>query len=150
MKKVMFVLGMSVLVSLASQAQDKKAATPAATPSVISGDSAEFKFKEDEFSFGTINQGESVTHEFEFTNTGKQPLIITEAHGSCGCTVPEWPHDAVKKGENQKIKVTFNSTGKSGMQDKTVTINSNAKGGSKVLHLRGTVNVPAKKEEGKK
>src|SRR6185369_16817943 len=102
----------------------------------------EFKFKEEEFNFGTIKQGESVTHEFEFTNTGIEPIIISSAQGSCGCTVPVWPKEPITKGQTSTIKVTFNSAGKMGMQDKTVTINSNARQNPVVIHLKGAVSTP--------
>jgi len=55
---------------------------------------ASFKFHEEEFNFNTIKQGESVNHDFAFTNTGKEPLVISNAAGSCGCTVPTWPFSA--------------------------------------------------------
>jgi len=102
----------------------------------------EFKFKEEEFNFGTIKQGDVVTHEFEFTNNGAEPIIISSAQGSCGCTVPTWPKEPVAKGTKSVIKVTFNSAGKMGMQDKTVTINSNAKQNPMVIHVKGNVEKP--------
>lgn len=104
---------------------------------------SEMVFDNEEFNYGTIKQGESVTHEFVFTNAGKEPIIITNAQGSCGCTVPEWPKEPIMKGEKGRIKVTFNSAGKMGMQDKTVTITSNAKNSPRVLHLKGTIESPA-------
>ena len=116
------------------------AVTPAAVP--VNPNAPDFKFSEEEFNFGTIKQGESVTREFTFTNTGKEDLIISNAQGSCGCTVPIWPKEPLKKGAKNVIKVTFNSAGKMGMQDKTVTITSNAKNSPKVLHLKGTVEQP--------
>ena len=58
---------------------------------------------------------------------------------SCGCTVPQWPKEPIMKGQSGTIKVTFNSTGKLGVQDRTVTITSNAKQNPMVLHLKGTV-----------
>src|SRR6185369_6066897 len=96
-------------------------------------------FEVDEYNFGTIKQGDKVSYDFNFVNNGKEPLVITEAHGSCGCTVPTWPKEPVAKGAKGVIHVEFNSAGKQGMQDKTVTLTSNAKGGSKVLHLKGNV-----------
>ena len=104
---------------------------------------AEIKFDEEEFNFGTIKQGEAATHEFKFVNTGKEPLIISNAQGSCGCTVPEWPKEPIQKGAKGTIKVTFNSAGKMGMQDKTVTITSNAKSSPKVIHMKGNVEAGA-------
>lgn len=131
----------SLLISAATYAQSEKAA-PAAVPAE-NKNAAEMVFEVEEFNFGTIKQGESVTHEFNFTNNGKDDLIITNAQGSCGCTVPQYPKDPIKKGATGSIKVTFNSAGKMGMQDKTVTITSNAKNSPRILHLKGTVEAPA-------
>lgn len=100
------------------------------------------KFDELDYNFGTIKQGESVTHIFKFTNGGKEPLIINNAVGSCGCTVPEYPKEPIRPNGAGEIKVTFNSTGKSGPQDKTVTITYDTDK-TVVLHMRGTVEVPA-------
>ena len=107
------------------------------------GHKPEFKFETVEHNFGSIQQGESVTYEFNFTNTGNEPIIISNAEGSCGCTVPVYPKQPIMKGQSSTIKVTFNSTGKIGIQDKTVTITSNAKNSPKILHLKGTVEQPA-------
>jgi hypothetical protein len=140
------ILAIALFVSIASaNAQDKNqnpapATNPVATPENKNG--PEIKFDIEEYNFGTIKQGEKVTYDFAFVNSGKEPLIISEAHGSCGCTVPEWPKEPVAKGAKGNIHVEFNSTGKMGMQDKTVTITSNAKSGSKVLHLKGNVEAP--------
>ena len=100
------------------------------------------KFDEMEFNFGTIKQGESVTHEFKFKNGGKEPLIINTAVGSCGCTVPEYPKEPIKPNGSGVIKVTFNSTGKMGPQDKTVTITYDTDK-TIVLHMKGTVEAAA-------
>ncbi len=136
------------LLMTAAFAQDKKAApapttVPAQAAPADMKNAPEMTFEVEEYNFGTIKQGESVTREFSFTNTGKEALIISNAQGSCGCTVPQYPKEPiVSKGKNS-IKVTFNSAGKMGMQDKTVTITSNAKNSPKVLHLKGTVEAPA-------
>jgi hypothetical protein len=140
MKKNILVAGVFLLLSLAVKAQETKpAATPPAPKAVENPNQADFKFEKEEYNFGAIKQGDVVNYEFKFTNAGKEPLIITEAHGSCGCTVPEYPKEPIKAGGKGVIKVTFNSAGKSSMQDKTVTISSNAKGGPKVLHIKGNV-----------
>ena len=144
MKKTILALAAFAMIT-AAHAQTPATTAPA-TPAPVAApenkNAADFKFDVEEYNFGTIKQGESVNYDFNFVNTGKDPLIITEAHGSCGCTVPVWPKDPIKKGEKAQIKVTFNSTGKMGMQDKTVTITSNAKEPSKVLHLKGNVETP--------
>jgi hypothetical protein len=136
MKKSILLVACTLLMAFATQAQtaDKAAVNPNAS---------EMTFDALEFNFGTIKQGDSVNHEFEFVNNGKEDLIITNATGSCGCTVPQYPKEAIKKGSKGSIKVTFNSAGKMGMQDKTVTITSNAKNSPVILHLKGTVEAPA-------
>lgn len=147
MKKTLIVAACGILLGTTSAfAQTDKAAVkaaPGATPAAIAPadnkNASEMTFEAEEFNFGNIKQGESVTHEFSFTNTGKEDIIITNAQGSCGCTVPLYPKEAIKKGEKGNIKVTFNSAGKMGMQDKTVTITSNAKNSPRILHLKGTV-----------
>lgn len=129
MKKLLIVVFM-LLSGTALMAQTDAAAK-------TSG--ASFKFEEMEFNFGQIKQGDKVGHKFKFINNGTEPLIISQAQGSCGCTVPEWPKQPLKPGESGIIDVTFDSAGKMGVQDKTVTITSNAATNPVVLHIKGTV-----------
>nr|HNH67158.1 DUF1573 domain-containing protein [Bacteroidia bacterium] len=68
-----------------------------------------------------ITEGEIVSYNFKFKNSGKAPLIITQASASCGCTVPEYSKDPIAPGQEGFIKVTFNSEGKHGMTSKTIT-----------------------------
>lgn len=100
---------------------------------------------ETSFDFGEIQQGKSVTHEFILKNSGDAELIITSVKGSCGCTVPEWPKSPISQGEEAIIKVTFNSAGKSGKQNKTVTLVSNSIPNTKVITINGNVIVPKNK-----
>lgn len=139
MKLKSILLVSSLLIATTTFAQEEKKQL---NNVANDGNQGEFKFKEEEFDFGTIKQGESATHEFEFTNTGTEPIIISTAQGSCGCTVPIWPKEPIAKGQKSTIKVTFNSAGKMGMQDKMVTINSNAKPNPMVIHMKGTVSSP--------
>jgi len=137
MKNLILVCALFLCGSVAVNAQDAaKTGTTGA---------ASMKFDEVEYNYGTIKQGDVVEHKFTFTSTGKEPLVISQAQGSCGCTVPEWPKEAIKKGEKGVIKVTFNSAGKMGPQDKTVTLMSNASDSPMVLHIKGTVEAPAPK-----
>jgi uncharacterized repeat protein (TIGR01451 family) len=79
--------------------------------------------------FGDIIQGEKVEYTFKLTNTGDQPLIITNVEVTCGCTVPKgWPRDPIAPDESAEITISFNSTGKSGKQNKVISIISNSKG----------------------
>lgn len=77
--------------------------------------------------FGDIYQGDKVEHTFYFTNTGNEPLLITNVQVSCGCTTPKgWPRDPIPPGGRGELTISFNSAGKSGKQNKPVTIVSNA------------------------
>ena len=89
--------------------------------------------------FGTIHEAEVVEYDFAFTNTGKSPLLITSATGSCGCTVPSYPHDPVAPGASAVMKVTFNSAGKSGHQEKSVAIRTNTLRATEMLYIRADI-----------
>jgi hypothetical protein len=118
---------------------------PASASGNEKGDLPVMEFKEDKFDFGKIVQGEKVSHTFMFKNTGKGDLVISSASGSCGCTVPEYPKTAVPSGTTGLIKVTFDSSGKEGHQEKTVTITANTVPNTKVLKIIATVDIPEDK-----
>ena len=92
--------------------------------------------------YGTIDYNADGERKFVFTNNGTEPLIIKNAKGSCGCTVPEWPKELIDIGGTAKIKVTFNSGSKKGKQNKTITLVTNAMPSTKVLLIKGTILVP--------
>lgn len=100
----------------------------------------EMTFVETEFDFGAIEPGDKVTHEFSFKNTGKADLLISDARGSCGCTVPEYPKEAIAPGAGGKITVTFNSAGKHGKQHKTVTLFTNTAKEREQLSIKTSIN----------
>lgn len=102
----------------------------------------EFTFETDNHEFGEIQQGEKVTYAFKFKNTGKSPLVISSASASCGCTVPEYTKTPVQPGEEGFINVTFDSSGKSGMTSKTVTLIANTIPNTKVLTISADIQVP--------
>lgn len=99
-------------------------------------------FERTEFDFGRIYEGEKVKYNFKFTNTGNSDLIITSAKGSCGCTVPDYPKTPIKAGEGGSISVEFNSAGRKGQQNKTITISTNAQPPTVVLTIRAMVVEP--------
>lgn len=114
----------------------------------------QFKFKSgDTYDFGTLKEGPVAEHIFEFTNAGKEPLIIQGATASCGCTTPEWPKEPILPGKSGKITVRYNTQGRVAPFNKEVYIQSNAfvPGGKEryELHIKGTVvaadAAPAKK-----
>lgn len=92
------------------------------------------------FDFGTIQDGEVVSHTYKFTNTGSEPLIISDAKGSCGCTVPSKPTAPIAPGATGEITVQFNSKGKPGARDQKVTVTANTNPAQTFLHMTGTVN----------
>lgn len=109
-------------------------------------DLPKFSFEKDTHDFGAITQGEKVSYSFKFKNTGKSDLVITNASGSCGCTVPNYPKEPVPAGGEGKIDVTFDSSGKQGKQTKTVTLIANTMPNTTVLTITGEVSVPENKQ----
>lgn len=91
------------------------------------------------YNFGTITEGEQATYSYRFKNTGTNPLVIFEAHGSCGCTVPERPEKPILPGETGFLKVVFNSSGKRGHNEKDITVSANTNPSFPVLKLTGEV-----------
>lgn len=111
---------------------------------ITTSGSAAFTFNEEFWDFQDINEGVLATHDFEFKNTGDVPLVITSARGSCGCTVPDYPRTPIAPGEKGTIKVSFDSNGRPGRNDKTVTIDANTVPRTTVLKI--TSNVIAKEQ----
>ncbi|MCB0754694.1 MAG: DUF1573 domain-containing protein [Flavobacteriales bacterium] len=105
---------------------------------------AAFKFENETIDYGTIENGADGNREFKFTNVGTEPLLITNAKGSCGCTTPEWPKEPIAPGKSGVIKVHYD-TKRTGNFTKTVTLTSNAVESTKILTIKGNVNAP--KEE---
>jgi len=149
MKKVFFALLCLAISSGALFAQSPATpsghATVAPAAPTVDPNAGKFKFKEEIHTFHDVPEGPLAEYDFEFTNIGKSPINITDAHGSCGCTVPTWPHDPVLPGATAKIHVTYNTNGRAGMIDKSVTINSNAQQKPMMLYIKGNV-VPKPKE----
>ncbi len=106
-----------------------------------------FKFEKESHDFGTIDEGTLAEYDFKFTNTGDAPLIITNAAGSCGCTVPKWPNEPIAPGEEGVIHVEFDSQGRTGLQQKQVTINANTVPNTKLLRISSQVTPKAKDGE---
>ncbi len=102
------------------------------------------KFDEMSYDWGKLKEGDKMTHLFKFKNVGNEDLIISDARGSCGCTVPEWPKEPIKAGKTGEIKVIFDSAHKNGPQSKTVTLTANTDPANVVLMIKG--NVDAKEE----
>ena len=135
MKKII-ILAILILGSVASNAQEtsKKAKQVA---SKVAG--AGMVFVNEVIDYGTISQNADGKREFVFTNNGNAPLVITNAQGSCGCTVPSSPKEPIAPGAKGVIGVKYD-TNRVGPFTKTVTISSNAAGQpTKVLTIKGNV-----------
>ena len=133
--------------SVPSAATTNQTATtpPAATaPAVPAGPLTTLEFTESTYDFGEVMEGDKVNHKYTFTNTGSEPLIISNAKGSCGCTVPNWPRNPIAPGETGEIDVTFDSKGKGkvggNLQSKRVTITANTDPANNYLTIKGKVN----------
>ena len=105
----------------------------------ISLGSAIIEFDQTEYDFGTITEGDVVEGKFLITNKGKVDLIITSVKPSCGCTTPEWTRDPIKPGESGEIKFSFNSRGRVGKQNKSITVKANTEKVTEIIRIKGTV-----------
>jgi len=97
-----------------------------------------FKWENTEHDFGEIKHLDPVVYEFEFTNKGQAPLVISEVEGSCGCTVTEYTKDPVMPGKTGKVKATFDAAA-IGKFRKSIKVVANVEGGPEYLYIKGTV-----------
>lgn len=100
---------------------------------------AKIVFEEKEFNFGRAKQGDIIKHTYVFTNTGKVPLLISNARSSCGCTVPKWPTELIEPGGKGEISVEFDSKGRKNRQVKEVTITANTYPSTTKVKLEGFI-----------
>jgi len=104
-----------------------------------------FKWENTEHDFGKIQHLDPVVYEFEFTNKGQSPLVISEVEGSCGCTVAEYTKDPVMPGNKGKVKATFDAAAM-GKFRKSIKVVANVEGGPEYLYIKGTVTEKAQSE----
>ena len=148
MKKLYFI-GFSLLAVLYScKNENVLTESNSATAEHPKGDpnapAAAITFDEEEKTMPEINEGEQLTIMFSFTNTGKAPLIVTQAKGSCGCTSTDYePKDQIAPGEKGTIRAIFDSSGKPKNNTKTITVSSNDPSGDKTLTFHVFVNPTA-------
>lgn len=113
--------------------------TPTAAPAAPTGPTTTMTFNETTFDFGAVNEGELVAHTYSFTNTGSEPLVLSDAKGSCGCTVPKWPREPIAPGQTADITVEFNSKNKKGKRNQKVTVTANTNPPQTFIYLTGEV-----------
>lgn len=132
----------------ASQDQDQLLdSSVVSNPNSASGDKNQdmlpaITFEENEHNFGRIIEGETVSFNFKFTNTGKRDLVIAEVSTSCGCTVPSYPKSAIRPGESGIVKIAFNSQGRKGFQTKTIIVVANTQPNVTQLKIKAQVITP--------
>ena len=128
MKKIIYLLGIMLLMAGAAKAQDVQ---------VQNG--PEIEFEKLVHDYGDVPFNGNGECEFRFTNTGNEPLLVQKPKSSCGCTIPSWPKEPILPGESEVIKVTYR-TNRAGNINKTVTVTSNAvKNSTVVLRIKGRV-----------
>lgn len=134
MKRVVFALALILGFTGVSMAQQ---ASPTTTEQT-SQSNAEITFEKEVHDFGQIPHNGDGTYEFKYTNTGTDPLLISNCRGSCGCTVPTCHKEPLAPGESTTIRVRYD-TNRVGPFTKSVTVTSNAKNGTKILRIKGEV-----------
>lgn len=128
---------------VAAKTKIEKKAKKAKAEALPKVDGVGMVFENETIDYGTIEQNADGKREFVLTNNGNKPLIISNAVGSCGCTVPTFPKEPIMPGQKAVIGVKYD-TNRVGAFTKNVTITSNAtENPSKVLTIKGTVNAPA-------
>ncbi len=127
MKNLFLFVALTASTAFSAKAQT----TPVDNGAVI-------EFSKETNDYGTIKYDSDGYCTFEFKNTGKSPLIIANAQGSCGCTIPEWPKEPIAPGKKGAIRVHYD-TKRPGPFTKSVTITSNGSSTPKVIYIKGTV-----------
>jgi len=139
MKNISLLLLMLFGFGITSYAQT----APAVDQTEESVDGPIMTFESMNCDYGEIEQHSERDRFVKFTNTGTEPLVITNARGSCGCTVPVWPKEPIMPGETNEIKISY-ATNRLGKINKTVTLTTNEAGKPHVIKVLGNV---TKKEE---
>jgi hypothetical protein len=149
MKTSLWILTCLIVFMFGCNSNNKNAITSADVnnPNSASGNTdmsslPKFQFVTEEHDFGKLGQGEKVSFTFKFKNVGKSDLVISDAKATCGCTVADFPKIPVKPGAESGIVVTFNTEGKKGIQNKTVTLVANTQPNTKVLTIKAEVIEP--------
>jgi hypothetical protein len=134
--RILFIVTLLCAFTFQMEAQTKGKTTTKKT-SAANKIPAGIRFKDTYYEFGNIKQGDVVTHDFEFINMTKKPLVISNATATCGCTTPSYPFIPVEPGESGVIGIRFNSAHKLGNQSPTITVTSNM--GTFKLNMKGVV-----------
>ena len=143
MKRSIFMLGLAVLMLTAchpsAERMDADIVNNSASANGTTGNVATIAFDDTLHDFGNLREGERVSYNFGFTNTGTAPLLVADVSASCGCTIGEKPSEPVQPGKKGTIKVTFNSLNKLGQNEKFVRVFANTNPNETVLTIKASV-----------
>ena len=140
MKKIFFAL-FSVIVATASFGQAANSTTTGTAAD--SSSKAKIKFEIISHNFGSVIEGQVARYDFKFTNTGTDPLTLSNVQASCGCTSPKWPRESIAPGASSVVTAEYNSAGREGNFTKNIFVYSN--GGDVTLTITGIVVKEAEK-----
>lgn len=144
-KHLFYLLLMVLIASCTDRGRDEIINSEVVhNPNTASGQNTDndlpvIEFESTEHDFGDILQGEKVSFNFRFTNKGKSDLLITSVSTSCGCTASKYPKIPIRPGEKNFITVVFDSKGRTGIQNKTVTIAANTQPSTIKLQIKAKV-----------
>jgi hypothetical protein len=138
-KYFLFLLVSFCIISCNARRKDKIGDDAETQKALALKDSTTVQIIDSAYNFGKVTDGEKVEYSYRFKNTGTKPLVVIEAHASCGCTVPQKPEKPILPGETGFIKIVFDSKGRVGEAHKTITVASNANPEFPQLILTGTV-----------
>ncbi|MEM8523427.1 MAG: DUF1573 domain-containing protein [Bacteroidota bacterium] len=144
MKRLLFVFALAAFGAVSSFAQTP--AQPTKTEVTTPAEGAVMTFDQELVDYGVIEYNSDPFRYFNFTNTGTEPLIISNARGSCGCTVPTYPTDPIMPGETGQIKVKYDTKRAGSKFTKFVTLTTNEANPTRKLTIKGEV-LPKPKEE---
>jgi hypothetical protein len=143
---VWYVFALGLLMSCTNNGNQNLPGDVVSNPNTASGTNSDklpvITFDKDIHDFGKVIQGEKVSFGFRFKNTGNAVLVISQVNTSCGCTSPKFPKTPVKPGEEGVITVMFDSEGRKGIQNKTITVVSNCQPSNSVIRIKAMVIVP--------
>lgn len=148
MKKLLVTILCLAIADITINAQNKQRKDPkSADQRTTQAKIGKFKFVEEIHDFGEVPEGPLVECDFVFTNVGNAPILISDAHASCGCTVPQWPKEPIMPRKTGTIHVTYNTYGHPGAIENGVTLTSNAEQSQMVLRIKGTVKAKPAEEQ---
>lgn len=136
MKRVIFLL--SIMTAIFASAIFSQNVQPQGQPAIEKANGPVITFEKTVHDYGTVPYKGDGKCTFKFTNTGNEPLILTNVRSSCGCTVPKWPREPILPGNSGVIHVEY-STDRVGMINKSITVQSNATNGDVTLRITGQV-----------